>query len=1025
MIEKMIRYAIGNRLTVLILSVLLAILGIFQASRLSIDALPDVTNVQVSVVTKSPGLSPIEIEQLITYPIELNLNGIPRVKQIRSISRAGVSSVTVIFNDDVDIYFARQLVNERLRQAEYDIPPGYGTPEMSPIATALGDIYELALVSDRHSPQELRTYLDWELGPKLKSIPGVIEINVLGGELRQYQIIIDPLMLAAHSLSLGEILEKVKDINLNVGGGYIQKGPKQWVIQGEGQFKSLEDVKKLPIRISKNGVPLLLEQLAAVKIGPALRFSTVTRSGVGEVVGMTVIMLKGENSRLVVNAVKTKLNELRKNLPPGMKIDPYYDRSEFIARTLTTVFTNLTEGALLVIVILYFALGSIKGAILVGAAIPFSMLVACIFMQLFGIVGNLMSLGAIDFGLLVDGSVVMLEAVLTSFILQGARITTHDAILQGCIRVGRASAFSVMIILMVYLPLMTLEGVEGKMFRPMAVTIAFALGASLFFTLVTFPATLTTLYRDANVKHSHFWDRIIAKYQSLLRKVQAKPRWAFLLILLFVILGFGVSRTLGVEFLPRIDEGEIAIDTKRLPSTGIDFSKSLNERIEKVLSEFPEVLNVVSRTGRGESAAEPVGTEDAEIMVKLREKSEWKTAQSLDKLMDAMKKKILENVPSTFIFMSQPIENRINEMIAGSKADVVIKIFGNDLLKLKEISEKFEERIKPIPGVGDLRVQRVLGLPLLKIKISREKLALYGVHADEVLTAVQALRVGAVAGKVFEGLMRFDLVVMLNVNASSIEAVENVPVATQWGKTVPLGMVTDIQRIEGPAVIYREALKKRVFVEVNVRGRDLVGFVREAQTKTADLTQNLPKGYEVQWGGQFENYTRAKDRLMVVVPIVALIIFGMLTAAFKNLRFAGAVCLTIPLSLAGGLLALRVRGLPFSIPAAVGFIALSGITVLTGVVYVTALKPLLEQEIHPSEAVILAGVHSARANFTTSLIAAIGFLPMAISTGAGAEVQRPLATVVVGGILSGTLLSQLILPQLIFLLKNPSHKLRY
>jgi cobalt-zinc-cadmium resistance protein CzcA len=1018
MIEKIIKYSVENRIVVLIGSVLLVLVGIFQATQLSIDALPDVTNVQVSIVTKAPGLSPSEVEQFITFPVELALNGLPDVSHIRSISRTGVSSVTVIFKDEVDTYFARQLVNERLRQAEADIPEGYGKPELSPIATALGDIYELILVSDRHNPEQLRTYLDWELGPKLKSVSGVIDINVFGGELKQYQVIIDPSKLALHSLSLGELLDRMKSANMNVGGGYIQKGAEQWVIRGEGQFKSLDDLKKLPVKTSESGTTLLLEQIANVKTGPALRFGAITRAGYGEVVGMTIIMLKGQNSRVVVNSVKERVAELQKKLPPGMKILSFYDRSEFIGRTLGTVFINLAEGAFLVVLILFLALGSLKGALLVGSAIPFSMLVAVIFMKQFGIVGNLMSLGAIDFGLLVDGAVVMLESVLTIFAIRGMKKDPKESILEGCTQVGRASAFSVAIILLVYLPLMTLEGVEGKMFRPMAMTVALALGAALLFSFTTFPAALSVLYKDAHVYHSHFWEKVLKKYEELLLKVQRKPKPLVYSAIGFLFVSLLLGGTLGTEFLPRIDEGEIVVDIKRLPSTGLDYSKDLNEKMESVLSRFPEVLSVVSRTGRGESAAEPIGTEDGEIMVKLKKKSGWTTAKDLDTLMEKMKEELLDSVPSTYISMSQPIEDRVNELIAGSKADVVVKIYGDDLQVLKELSEKFADRIKSIQGTGDLRVQRVLGLPMLEVKVNREKLARYGVNASEVLTAVQAFRVGAEAGKVFEGLKRFDIALILGVDASSIESVENVPVMAAGGNTVPLGMVSDIHKIEGPAVIYREELKRRVFVEVNVRGRDLGTFVREARQKTQDLVKALPEGYEVSWGGQYENFTRAKDRLLLVVPVIILIVSGMLVAAFKNFRFALAVCLTIPFALTGGFLALFVRGLPFSIPAAVGFIALSGITVLTGVVYVTALKHLVEKDVPLNQAIIRAGVDSARANLTTAMIAAIGFLPMAISSGAGAEVQRPLATVVVGGMITGTILTQLLLPKWIELLSN-------
>ena len=1022
MIDRIIKASIRHNKFVLIVSLFLVVFGLFQAFHLSIDALPDVTNVQVSVVTKAPGLSPSEVEQFITFPIETALNGMPGVNLIRSISRTGVSSVTVVFNDEVDIYFARQLVNERIHQAEADIPPGYGKPELSPIATALGDIYELILLSDRHNPEQLRTYLDWELGPKLKAIPGVIDINVFGGDLKQYQIMIKPSRLLSHTLSLGEILEKLRASNMNVGGGYIQKGPEQWVIRGEGIFKGIEDLRNFPIRTSANGTPLLLSQLAEVTTGPALRFGSITHSGIGEVVGMTVIMLKDQNSREVVKAVKTRVGELQKGLPEGMRIKATYDRSEFIGRTLETVFTNLLEGALLVVIILLFALGTWQGAVLVGMAIPFSVLFAVIFMKPLGIVGNLMSLGAIDFGLLVDGAVVMLESVLAVFAVHHLSKSAAEQIEEGTLKIGRAAVFSIGIILLVYLPLMTLEGVEGKMFRPMAITVALALFGAVAFTLTTFPAALIVLYKKPISHHSDFWNNLNLKIAQILRKNQQQPKPVFFSTIATLAIGLILTFFTGSEFIPRIDEGEIIVDIKRLPSTALTYSKDLNVQMEKVLLEFPEVISAVSRTGRGESAAEPVGTEEGEIMVKLRPKREWSSASDLDSLMEKMKVSLLQRIPATYISMSQPIEDRVNELIAGSKADVVVKIYGDDLSQLKQQAEKIAEKLKNIRGTGDLRVQRILGLPMLEIKTNQEALARYDVKPSEVMLAVEALKVGANAGKIFEGLKRFDLKLMLGVDASSLEAIEDIPILTSHGTIVPLGMISEIKKNEGPAAIYRESLKRRVFVEVNIRGRDLVSYVNEAQSETRSILEALPEGYEVKWGGQFENFTRARNQLFMVAPLIALIIFGMLMATFKSLRYALGVCSIVPLSLAGGIIALYLRGLPFSIPAAVGLIALSGITVLTGVVYANRLQSILETGEKIEDAVILASTQSARAILTTELIAAIGFLPMAISSGAGAEVQRPLATVVIGGIFIGTLLAQLLLPLLMERLLNRKAK---
>jgi cobalt-zinc-cadmium resistance protein CzcA len=1020
MIERIIGLSIRYNVAVIIITALFCLIGLFNAMKLSIDAVPDVTNVQVSAVTQSPGLSPTEVEQFITYPIELALNGLPNVNEIRSISRTGVSSVTVIFDDNVDIYFARQLVNERLKGAEVEIPAEYGKPELSPIATGLGDIYEFVLKSDQHTPEELRTYMEWEIYRELKSVHGVIDINVLGGEAKQYQVIIDPKSLNAHNLTLSHILQKLKESNLNVGGGYIQKGSEQLVIRAEGKFNSLDEIEQTAVQTGADGIPLYLGQIAKVQTGPALRFGVCTKDGEGEVVGATVMMLLGRNSREVVQNVSEKIEEIRSNLPLGMKIETFYNRSEFISRTLSTVFINLGEAALLVFVLLIILLGSFKGAIIIASAIPVSMLITTIFMRALGVVGNLMSLGALDFGLLVDGSIVMLEAILSAFLLNKdlfdnktpaqVQSMSKEIITFSCKKVGSAAAFSVAIILLVYLPLMTLEGVEGRMFRPMAITVAIALGVALLFSITTFPAAVTLLYKTPELHQSAYWDKLSDYYYKiLLLGLSHKKK---LIISAIAVFSFSIllSTSIGSEFLPRIDEGELAIDIKRLPSTAIDYSRDLNTEIEKELQKIPEIIGTVSRMGRGESAAEPIGSDEGEIMVKLKPKSDWESAKNLEGMIEFIKDRILKSVPSSYISISQPIENRVNALLAGSKADVVIKIYGNDLNQLKDIAEKFSEKIKTIPGAADLRVQRILGLPLLEIRPNREKMARYGVRMEEILTVTQTLRVGANAGKVFEDFKRFDLVIRLDVDVSNTNYVGDIPVMTENGSTVPLDLVADIKITEGPASIYREGLKRRIFVEVNVRGRDLVGFVNEAQESVKDIVKTLPKGNRVEWGGQFANFTRARDRLLLVVPIALGIIFTMLMAALGNVFYALGVFIVVPLALMGGILSLVLRNLPFSIPAGVGFIAVAGIAVLNGVVYASILKQILASGKHLKDAVIDAAIESLRPVMTTETVALIGFIPMAISSSSGAEVQRPLATVVIGGIITSTLFSRLLLP---------------
>ncbi|PJZ77424.1 efflux RND transporter permease subunit [Leptospira neocaledonica] len=1020
MIEKLVELSIRKKGTVLIIGAVFCIIGLFNAFKLPIDAVPDVTNVQVTAVTSSPGLTPFEVEQFITYPIELELNGIPGAKEIRSISRAGVSSVSVIFEDGTDIWFARQLVNERLKIVGGQIPPEYGSPELAPVATALGDIYEFTLSSDQHSPTELRSYIDWDLSRKLKSVPGVIEVNTLGGTLKQYQVLIDPKRLAAHNLTVTEILDDIKAANFNTGGGYVQKGEEQLVIRGEGQFGGIEELRRVAVRTSADGIPLLLGQIAKVEEGPALRFGIATQKG-KEVVAATVIMLLGQNSRDVVDRVREKVNEVKPTLPKGMKLEPFYDRSEFINRALKTVFMNLSEGAVLVFLALVLTLGTAKGGALVAAAIPVSMLVAVIFMRQLGVVGNLMSLGALDFGLLVDGSIVMLESVLAGFYLgrknfdrpmneEELRIATENIISDRCKRVAKAAAFSVAIIMLVYLPLMVLEGVEGRMFRPMAITVALALASALIFSVTIFPASLAYAYKRPFIHKAHAWEKIEEYYIKLLEWGWVRKKQIILFSVGIIVFSFLSGNFLGSEFLPRIDEGELEIDAKRLPSTAIDYSRDLNIEIEEVLSGFPEIASVVSRVGRGESAAEPLGTEETSVMVKLKPKDEWVNADSREELMDKIKNKLIAEVPSTYFSMSQPIENRVNSLLTGSKADVVVKIYGDDLKTIKSIGDKIASTMQKVQGTGDLRVQRVLGLPMLQINTNYDRMARYGVSASEILRTVEMMRVGAKAGKIFEGMRRYDLVLRLDLEADDLPEVANIPIMTASGNTIPLGQVADIEVLDSAAAIYREALKRRIFVEVNIRGRDLVGYINEAKEKVQPIADSLPPGYEIEWGGQFDNFVRAKNRLILVVPVALAIIFFMLMAAFNSVYYALGVFAVVPLATAGGILGLVLRGLPFSIPAAVGFIAVSGIAVLNGVVYASTLKEEIQLGKRIEDAVISAGILSLRPVLTTEFIAAIGFLPMAISSMAGAEVQRPLATVVIAGVLVATALSRLVLP---------------
>lgn len=1015
MLEDIVRFSVRRRGVVLVLTLCLALVALYLGRNLSIDAVPDVTNVQVSVLTTAPGLSPAEVEQYITYPVETAMNGLPDVKEIRSVSRTAVSAVTVIFKDQIDVWFARQLVSERLKLAEAEIPSGYGRPELAPVSTGLGEIYEFYLESTdgKHTPMELRTLLDWEVAYKLRSVPGVIEVNAMGGEAKQYQVIVNRKRLSEYRITLATIYETLRQNNANIGGGYIEKNRESFVIRGEAQYKDIEDIGNTVVSTDADGTPVLLTQVAQIKLGPALRFGVVTKQGKGEIVAGTVMMLVGQNSRQVVSAVKAKLAEISKDLPKGVTISSYYDRAEFIGRMLKTVFVNLTEGAALVVLVLFLTMGTLRGSVIAALGIPLAMGVAVIGMVRLNVTGNLMSLGAIDFGLLVDGAIVMLEATMALLMSRaqqhGQVVSVPDAVADAMSRSARTVAFAVAIIMLVYLPLMALEGVEGRMFQPMALTAALALFGALLFSLTSFPALAAMVLRAPKPgQHGRFWQRLEHRYEAILSWLFPHSRMVFGATALLLAATFAGMTTLGAEFVPRLDEGELSLDVKRLPSISISEAQRLGTQVEDVLSRYPEVLSIVTRTGRAEVATDPVGPDEAEVMVKLADKSEWKTAPDLDAFGEAIKAAIEKEVPATFVSVSQPIEDRVNQLLSGSRADVVVKVFGSDLVVSKSVADRIGQVLAKVQGTGDLRVQRVLGLPLLNVKADRKRLARYGIPATEVLDLVEASRVGRTVGKIFEGSRRFDLVLLLPPAQLNPESFGELLVGTHTGQLVPLAQVATMEESEGPAVIHREGLERRVMVEANIRGRDLVSYVEEARAKvTAEV--KLPQGYHVEWGGQFENFTRAKSRLALVVPLALVIIFGMLFLMFGEVRYAFAVFGCVPLGIIGGVFLLMVRGLPFSIPVAVGFIALCGVAVLNGVVMVSELQRRLGHQSF-AQAIVASATHALRPILTTALVAAIGFLPMALSTRAGAEVQRPLATVVVGGIVSSTLLMLFVLP---------------
>ncbi len=1014
MLDRVIGFSIRWRYAVLGAAALLLVAGWSIVKRLPIDAVPDVTNVQVQVLTDSPGLSAEEVERYITFPVETGLNGLPGLEQIRSVTRGGLSAVTIVFNENTDVWFARQMVLERLRSIEADIPPQFGRPELAPVSTGLGEIYQFVLESDRHSPMELRTMLEWELTPRLRSVPGVIEVNALGGAKKQFEVVIDPRQLAAHRVTIGRVLQVLERNNANVGGGYIERGPEQYTIRGEGMLRNVDDIAHVAVSSDRDGTPVLIRNLGTVRVGAALPQGVVTQDGRGEVVSGIVMMLIGQNSRDVVHRVHRRIDEIRRELPQGVHIRTVYDRASFIDRTLKTVFTNLLEGAALVALVLLVFLGSARGSVLVTLGIPFAMILAVIGMLRLGVEGSLMSLGAIDFGFLVDGPIVMLEAALARLAMADVTKDNYREAVEGAVRkVARPVVFSVLIVLLVYIPLLTLEGVEGKMFRPMATTMALALGGSVVFALFVFPAGAVTFLKPPKKPGHHGWtEKLEAPYERALRW-SLRHGAALLAVGVALLLGAApVAAGLGADFVPRIDEGDIVVAARRIPSIGFTEARRLDLAVGQVLRRFPEVVTSLAMTGRAEVATDPVGMDNTDFLVQLRPHREWRTAHDLDSLGEIMKRAIEREVPSTFVSISQPIEDRTNEMISGSRADVAIHLFGDDLEVMTDVARHIGRVARSVPGAGDVRVERALGLPSLQVRADRARLARYGIPAEDVLAAVEATRQGRRVGVVFEGNRRFDLRVLLPPAGRRLESISAIPVGTEDGHLVPLGQVASVSEADGPAQISRESLRRRMRVEVNIRGRDLVSFVSEARARV-EREVRLPPGYTLEWGGQFENFRRASERLAVVVPVALAIILGMLFLTFGDMRYTLAVFSGVPFALVGGILALRLRGMAFSIPAAVGFIALCGIAVLNGVVMASEIRSRVDDGQAFSTALVRGAVTVLRPLLLTATVAALGFLPMALSNSAGSEVQRPLATVVIGGLASSTLLGIFLLPVLL------------
>jgi cobalt-zinc-cadmium resistance protein CzcA len=1012
MLNTLIETALANRFLVLMGTLLVAGLGVYSAANLPIDAVPDLTNVQVQVITEAPALSPLEVEMLLSFPVEGAMSGLPNVEQIRSISKFGISVVTIVFQEGTDIYRARQLVGERLGRAAAAIPPGYGTPTLGPITTALGEVYQFQVKATRESgitPMELRTLLDWFIAFQLRRVPGVTEINSHGGELKTYQVEVDPDKLGTYQLTISDVFAALRANNANVGGGYLVHEGEARYIRGESQVHSVADIAAIVID-ERNGVPVTIAHVAKVHPAPMIRAGLVTRDGQGEIVTGLVMMLIGENGRQVVRDVKAEIAQLQKSLPRGVTIEPLYDRAHLIDQTLRTVLHNLLEGGALVVVVLLALLGNIRGGLIVALAIPLSMLFAANVMLASGVTASLMSLGAIDFGLIVDSSVIMIENCVRRLAHEGGTRPKLDIVRDAAVEVRKPTLFGELIIAIVYLPILALQGTEGKLFRPMALTVIFALAGSMVLSLTVMPV-LASLALGARAEESEVWlVRALKRvYTPVLDAVVRRPILAALLAIGLVAASVPVALDLGGEFMPKLNEGDLLIEAVRIPSAALEGAVPASTQIETIVKQFPEVRLVYCKTGRPEIANDVMGVHQTDVWTLLKPQSQWRPGMSREKLIEEIDKELTENVPGVKFGFSQPIEMRVNELVAGVKSDVAALIAGPDLDVLRRLATEVERVLARIPGAQDIKTPTSGRLPMLRVSVRRDQLAQYGIKAADVLDTIAALG-GTTVGVVFEEQRRHPIQVRLpEAWRNDPEKIRSIQIVDPKGRPIPLQDLADVVPEEGPSEVERQNVQRRAVVGVNVRSRDIAGFVAEAQA-AIDAKVKLPPGYILRWGGQFEHLQTASRRLMIVVPIALLLIFLLLFSTFHSARLAALIYLAVPMAATGGVFALAGRGLPFSISAGVGFIALFGVAVLNGLVWVSAVEHLRTTGVEPHEAAREAALVRLRPILMTALVAGFGFIPMATATTPGSEIQRPLATVVIGGLITSTLLTALVLP---------------
>jgi cobalt-zinc-cadmium resistance protein CzcA len=1039
MINKIIDFSINNKFMIGLLTLTIIGAGIWSMTQVPIDAVPDITNNQVQVITQAPNLGTEDIEQIITYPVEVAMSNLPNVQEIRSISRFGLSVVTIVFDDEMGTYLPRQLVAEKLNDIKGQIPAGFGKPTIGPISSGLGEIYQYTLkvkpgYKDKYSVTDLRTMQDWIVQRQMAMVEGVVEVNAIGGKIKQYEVAVDPSVLRSIGLTITDVFNALEVNNQNTGGAYIEKNHQANFIRGEGLVRSLDDIKKTVVK-NTNNIPITIGDIATVQFGAAIRYGALTQDGEGEVVGGLVMMLKGANSNDVIANVKERMAQIEKSLPEGIVIEALLDRSKLIAETTSTVATNLIEGALIVIFVLIFLLGNWRGGLIVASTIPLSLLFAFILMNVFDVWANLMSLGAIDFGIIVDGAVIIVEStvfLIASQILKKKKLTAKErdnVASDASKKMMNAAFFGQLIILIVFLPILALQGIEGKMFKPMALTFIFAMIGAMVLCLTYVPMMSSLILRAPKSAKKSYGDKFVhwveQKYQPLLEKALKKGK---VIIGVSVVL-FGVAvfmfTKMGGEFIPQLDEGDIAFHAILKPGSSLTETIETTTKIERIVkSTFPEVEKIVSRIGVAEIPTDPMPMDIADVFVILKPKNEWTSVTSKDELIEKMKEAV-ETVPGVNYEFTQPIEMRFNELLEGVREDIAIKIYGEDINVLSQKAAEITKIIAGTTGIGDMKAEATTGLPQITITYNRNKLAQYGLQINSLNQVIQSAFAGGIAGTIFEGEKRFDLVVRLTAkNRKDITDIQNLFINLPSGSQIPLREIADISYKSGPMQISRDNTNRRTYVGINVRGRDVKSLVAEIKSKL-DAKLVLPSGYFIRYGGAFENLEHASNRLKTVVPLALLLIFVLIYFALKSLPQTLMIYIAIPMATIGGVVALWLRDMPFSISAGVGFIVLFGVAVLNGLVMISGLNELKEEGITNLKERIVEGTkRRIRPIMLTAFTDVLGFLPMAISASAGAEVQRPLATVVIGGLLTSTLLTLFVLPILYHWVENKSFKLR-